>query len=625
MSDRNLEISPLSALKIMSQVRPGAPTPGPFEDLPGILADVAAKSNDMIRNFSERHATDPKWRESAETEMDLTKVVGVPEIFAELTRRMMANPQALARAQARFWENGLKLLAYFNQRLTDLNPKPLIEPEKGDKRFLDPDWSEDPYFDVLKQQYLLINQWLEELVSDTEGLSPQEHKKALFFIRRAAEAMAPTNFLLTNPEVLHETIETHGENLIRGIAMALEDLEHGRGRLSVRTTTRGVFEVGRDLAITPGKVIWRNTMMELIQYAPSTSKVRKTPLLIIPPWINKYYILDLSPNKSLIEWAVSQGHTVFVISWANPDASHANNTFMDYMQDGPLAALDAIEDATGESAVNAVGYCIGGTLLATTLSYLEQTRGGGLIKSATFLTTLLDFTDVGELSVFIDEGLVSRLENYMQDHGILHGREMASTFSLLRAKDLIWQFAVNSYLLGREPRPFDVLSWNADSTNMPAAVHACYLRNMYLENRLKEPGGICMGGVPIDLEKIITPCYFLAARNDHIAPWRSVYASSKLVKGPVKFVLSGSGHVAGVINPPVRNKHDYWTNTATKPADPEAWQDKATRHPGSWWLDWGKWIARHSGKKEIAPRKPGGTILKPLCDAPGEYVLKRSD
>lgn len=608
------------------------PNPGAFEDLPQILAEVATKSQDMIREFSQRHAVDPGWQETAEDELDLSTVIGVPEIFAELTKRIMSDPQRLARAQAAFWENGLKLLAYFNQRLAGQRPQPVVAPRPGDRRFTDPDWAEDPYFDTLKQQYLLFYQWLEDMVHDTEGLSEAERKKALFFTRRAIDAMAPTNFLLTNPEALHETIETRGENLVRGIQLALEDMERGHGRMTPRASPSGVFEVGVNLATTPGKVVFQNDMMELLQYTPTTAKVRKTPLLIVPPWINKFYILDLTPDKSFIKWAVDQGHTVFVISWANPDARHTNKAFSDYMKQGPLAALDAIQAATGEAQVNAIGYCIGGTLLACTLAYLAQTKkgkGADRIKSATFFTTLLDFYDVGELSVFIDEGLVSRLEHYMQDNGILRGREMASTFSLLRANDLVWQFAINSYLLGREPKAFDILYWNADCTNMPAAMHAYYLRNMYLENRLKEPGGVAMLGqdgksVGIDLSAIKTPCYFLATRDDHIAPWHAVLASTKLVKGPVKFVLAGSGHVAGVINPPERKKYGYWTNTK-KTSDAQAWREDATQHAGSWWPDWGKWAARHAGAKNTAPRAPGSGTLKTLGDAPGEYVKKRAE
>jgi len=599
-----------------------APSFTKLDELPTILADVATRSQDMIRAFNERHAVDPEWQDTARSELNMTEIVGLPETFAELTRRMIAEPEHLANAQMKYWENGLKLLSYFNARLAGQTPDPVAQPDRGDKRFLDPDWSEDPYFDFLKQQYLLFTSWVEDIVDGADGLDPHERQKAQFFTRRLTDAMAPTNFLLTNPEALHETIETRGENLIRGLEMAIEDMEKGRGKLAVRTTKDDAFVIGKDLANTPGKVVFRNDLMELIQYAPTTNKVRKTPLLIVPPWINKFYILDLGAEKSFMRWAVEQGHTVFAISWVNPDESLKDKAFEDYLAEGPLAALDAIERATGEREVNAIGYCIGGTLLATTLAHLAANKQADRIKSATFFTTLLDFSDVGELSVFIDEGMVSRLEEHMKDNGILSGREMASTFSLLRANDLIWSFAINSYLMGKDPRPFDILFWNADCTNMPAAMHAYYLRNMYLENRLRTKGGIEIMGQPIDLSKVKTPSYFLATKDDHIAPWKSVYESARLFKGPTKYVLAGSGHVAGVINPPARNKYCHWTN-GKKPDTPSAWLEGASQHPGSWWNDWNKWVNRYAGKKDQKPRTPGKGDLKALCDAPGEYVLKR--
>jgi len=595
---------------------------GKLDELPVILADVATRSQNMIRDFNERHANNPEWQKTARSEINLSEVVGLPETFAELSRKMIAEPEHMARAQMKFWENGLKLLGYFNARLAGESPAPIAKPVPGDKRFLGPDWSEDPYFDVLKQQYLLFTSWIEDLVDGADGLAPHDRQKAHFFTRRLTDAMAPTNFLLTNPEALHKTIETRGENLIRGLEMAIEDMERGCGRLSVRTTKEDAFIIGKDLANTPGKVVFRNDLMELIQYTPTTDKVRKTPLLIVPPWINKFYILDLGADKSFMRWAVEQGHTVFAISWVNPDENLKDKAFEDYLIEGPLAALDAIEKATGEREVNAIGYCIGGTLLATALAHLAAKGQKDRIKSATFFTTLLDFSDVGELSVFIDEGLVSRLEEHMKDNGILSGREMASTFSLLRANDLIWSFAINSYLLGKDPRPFDILHWNSDSTNMPAAMHAYYLRNMYLENRLREKGGITIMGEPIDLSLVKTPSYFLATKDDHIAPWKSVYESATLFNGPAKYVLAGSGHVAGVINPPKRKKYTHWTNTK-KPASASAWFEGASQHPGSWWNDWNKWAARYAGKKDQKPRTPGKGALKALCDAPGTYVLKR--
>jgi len=595
-----------------------------MDELPAILANVATKSQEMIREFNERHAIDPEWQQSARSELSLSEVVGLPETLGELSRQMITEPEHLMQAQMKFWENNLKLLGYFTARLSGKTPDPVATPDPNDKRFNKTDWNEDPYFDFLKQQYLLFTDWVDDLVNGAGELDPHEHQKAKFFTRRLTDAMAPTNFLLTNPEAIRETLETKGDNLLRGLEMAIADMEQSQGRLQPRMSKDGAFELGKNLANTPGKVVFRTDLMELIQYTPTTDKVRQTPLLIIPPWINKFYILDLGEEKSFIRWAVEQGHTVFVISWANPDETLKDKAFEDYLAEGPLAALDAIQKATGEEQINAIGYCIGGTLLATTLAYLAQNGQKDRIKAATFFTTLLDFTDVGELSVFIDDGMVTRLEEHMDDNGILYGHEMSSTFSQLRANDLIWSFAINNYLLGKEPRPFDILHWNSDSTNMPAAMHAYYLRNMYLENRLREKGGITILDTPINLSKIKTPSYFLATKDDHIAPWKSVFESAKLLKGPTKFVLAGSGHVAGVINPPSRKKYCHWTYNG-KAQKPEAWLEEASQHPGSWWNDWSKWINRHAGKKDHKPRQPGKGKLEALCDAPGTYVLKRGD
>jgi len=595
---------------------------GKLNELPVILADVANRSQDMIRDFSERHATAPQWSRAAQTELNLNEIVGVPETLTQLTQNLVAEPETMAKAQIKFCQNGLKLMVYINARLAGQTPAPVVQPDRGDKRFQDPSWCDDLYFDVLKQQYLLFTAWVDDLVAGVEGLSPHERKKAHFFTRRITDAMAPTNFLLTNPKALRETVETRGENLICGLKKALQDTRKGHGRLQVRTTTENAFVIGKDLANTPGKVIFRNDLMELIQYTPSTAKVRKVPLLIVPPWINKFYILDLGGEKSFIRWAVAQGHTVFAISWVNPDERLKDKGFEDYLVEGPLAALDAIEQVTGTAHVNAIGYCIGGTLLAITLAHLADLKQSDRIKSATFFTTLLDFSDVGELSVFIDDTMVTRLEAHMQNNGILSGREMAATFSALRANDLIWAFAINSYLLGKDPRPFDILYWNADSTNMPARMHTYYLRNMYLENRLCLKGGIDIMGHGVDLTQVKTPSYFLATRDDHIAPWASVYASVRLLKGPTKYVLAGSGHVAGVINPPSRKKYCHWTNSK-KPAAAEDWLAGAREHSGSWWNNWNTWAARHAGPQNQPPRDPGCGPLPALGDAPGTYVLNR--
>ena len=434
--------------------------------------------------------------------------------------------------------------------------------------------------------------------------------------------MAPSNFVLTNPEVLRTTIESGGENLVNGLKHMLEDLERGKGRLMIKMTDMEAFEVGRNIAVTPGKVIFQNDLHQLIQYDPTTPEVKRRPLLVIPPWINKYYILDLRPTNSFVRWAVSQGHTVFVVSWVNPDEHLAQKRFDDYMIEGPLAALDAIELATGESEANVIGYCLGGTLLAATLAYMAA-KGDKRFTSATFFASMVDFNEAGELAVFIDEEQLASLEERMRKHGYLEGSEMATTFNMLRANDLIWSFVVNNYLLGKEPFPFDLLYWNSDSTRMPATMHSFYLRTMYQENKLVEAGGITLDGVPIDLRKIRTPSFILSTREDHIAPWKSTYTATQLYKGPVKFVLAASGHIAGVVNPPDQRKYGHCDN-AKLPKKPEDWLASATFHDGSWWPTWEKWVARHGGGM-VPARKPGDGRLEPIEDAPGSYVKVKSE
>jgi polyhydroxyalkanoate synthase len=442
-----------------------------------------------------------------------------------------------------------------------------------------------------------------------------------FYTRQFVDALAPSNFVATNPEVLRATIETRGENLLRGLRNMLEDLERGKGRLAIRMTDVEAFEIGRNIATTPGKVVYRTELAELIQYTPTTDVVHRRPLLIVPPWINKYYILDLQPKNSFVRYAVAQGFTVFVLSWVNPDERLAHKTFEDYMREGPLAALDAIEQATGEKEVTAIGYCLGGTLLAATLARNAAKRDKR-ISAATFFTTLVDFSEPGELGVFIDEEQLQALEEIMARRGYLDGAEMANTFNMLRANDLIWSFVVNNYLLGKDPFPFDLLYWNSDSTRMPAAMHSFYLRRFYLENRLVQPGGIELDGVPIDLRKIRLPVYWVSTREDHIAPWKSTYAATQLYKGDRTFVLAGSGHIAGIINPPTSTKYGYWTNPDL-PADPEAWLQAAEHHEGSWWPHWSAWNARHAGPM-VPARDPEKGGLEPLGDAPGSYVRVRA-
>jgi len=421
--------------------------------------------------------------------------------------------------------------------------------------------------------------------------------------------------------VLQTTIETGGENLLRGLTNLLDDLERGRGQLAVTMTDLKAFRLGESVAATPGKVIFQNELMQLIQYAPSTPEVKRRPLVIVPPWINKFYVLDLRPKNSFIKWAVDQGHTVFVISWVNPDRRLAHKRFEDYMLEGPLAALTAIEAAAGEREVNAIGYCLGGTLLAATLAYLAA-QNDDRIRSATYLGTLVDFTDVGDMAVFIDEEQLAVLEKRMRRRGYLEGRDMALAFNMLRANDLIWSFVISNYLLGKQPIPFDLLYWNADSTRMPATMHSFYLRNMYHENRLAIPGGISLAGVPIDLRRIETPTFILSTREDHIAPWQSTYAATRLYQGPIKFVLADSGHIAGMISPP-GSKYGHWQNT-NLPKTPAEWFETASLVKSSWWPTWEEWISGHSGGS-VKAREPGGGLSQPIEDAPGSYVRARAD
>jgi polyhydroxyalkanoate synthase subunit PhaC len=441
-----------------------------------------------------------------------------------------------------------------------------------------------------------------------------------FYSRQFVDAMSPSNFLLTNPEVLRKTAETGGENLLKGLNNLLGDLEQGKGRLRIKMTDMDAFKLGENIGVSPGKVVYQNGLIQLVQYDPMTETVLKRPLLIGPPWINKFYILDLRPRNSFVRWAVSQGHTVFVISWVNPDAKLAEKGFEDYMKDGYLAALDAIEKATGEREINAIGYCLGGTLLASTLAYMAAKKDDR-IRSATFFVTMMDFQEAGELGVFIDEEQLHSLEEKMNKRGYLEGSEMATTFNMLRANDLIWSFVVNNYLLGNDPFPFDLLYWNADSTRMPARMHSFYLRKMYQENLLAVPNGITLAGVPIDLGKIKTPAYFLSTREDHIAPWKSTYRGTQLLSGPKRFVLAASGHIAGVVNPPDGGKYSHWINQDLPP-DAEAWFKGATEISGSWWPDWHRWVSALA-KEQVPARVPGDGRLKVIEDAPGSYVKVR--
>lgn len=585
--------------------------------------DKTQQNAELYRQFGERTQNIVAAFLERQRRGDVYSVADPTEImrmFADATAKMMSDPAKFAEAQSQLIRSYADLWQATAKRLAGETAEPVIQPKADDRRFKDDAWSEDAVFDFIKQSYLLASDWMDRQYGDVEGIDGKARDKLKFYTRQWLEAMSPTNFVATNPKVLKATEETKGENLVKGLDHLLTDLEKGQGELRISMTDTSAFELGRNVATTPGKIVYQNELMQLIQYAPSTESVARRPLLIVPPWINKFYILDLQPRNSFIKWAVDQGHTVFVISWVNPGAELADMGFEDYMRLGPLSALDAIEQATGEREVNAIGYCIGGTLTASTLAYMAA-KGDDRIKSATFFTTMVDFSEPGELGVFIDDEQLARLDAHMEKHGFLDGQYMSQVFNMMRGNDLIWSFVVNNYLLGREPMAFDLLYWNSDSTRMPKMMHSLYLRKMYLENKLVQPGGITLLGEPIDLSKIEVPVYWLSTKDDHIAPWKSTYAATQIYKGPKRFVLSASGHIAGVINPPAANKYCYWTNPRT-PADPEAYFEKAKRNDGSWWPDWQKWVAKHAGGK-VDARTPGDGKLKVVEDAPGSYVRAR--
>ncbi len=553
--------------------------------------------------------------------------IPAPEIVAatleELARALLAEPDRLTAAILDWHARLAALQARQLARRIDPTLPPLWTPEPGDRRFADPDWEEDFRFDTLKQVYLMSCAWVRELVERAPGLDPKTRARAVFYIRLALEALAPTNHPATNPVVLREAAKSRGESLARGLERLLADLERGRGRLPAAPGRADAFVLGRDLATTEGAVVYETELAQLVQYAPRTETVRTRPLLIVPPWINKYYILDLRPRNSFVRWCVDQGLTVFVLSWVNPGPELAHKSFEDYLQEGPLSALEAIERATGERVVDVLGYCLGGTLTACLLAYLAA-RDERRVGRATFLTTMLDFAEPGELGVFIDERQLELLERHMAQRGCLEARHMQRVFALLRANDLVWSFFVQNYLLGREPPPFDLLHWNADGTRMPYMMHRFYLRALYLENRLVEPDAVRLLGVPIDLGRIRNPAYFLSTREDHIAPWRSTYAGARRLAGPVRFVLGGSGHIAGVVNPPEAGKYGYWTRAAL-PADPDTWLSAARFRPGSWWPHWLAWLRRGGGDRRVPARRPGEGGLRPIEPAPGRYVRVRAD
>jgi polyhydroxyalkanoate synthase len=549
---------------------------------------------------------------------DMTEVVKTLTTVAEY---WLSDNERSSELQTRMAKAYLDLWGSAMRRMAGEEAPPAIAPSPRDKRFADPEWKSNQFFDFVMQAYLLTTQWAQDLVRNAEGVDPHTRKKAEFYVSQITNALAPSNFVFTNPEVLRETVAQSGDNLVRGMTMLAEDIEAGRGTLRIRQSDPANLEVGVNMATTPGKVIYQNDLMQLIQYQPTTEKVLRTPLLIVPPWINKFYILDLRPEKSFIKWCVDQGVTVFVISWVNPDKNLGAKTWEDYMKGGPLAAMDVIEKATGEMKVHTMGYCVGGTLLATTLAWLAEKRRQR-VTSATFLAAQVDFTHAGDLLVFVDEGQISALERDMQESGVLEGSKMAMAFNMLRSNDLIWSYVVSNYLKGKPPAAFDLLHWNSDATRMPAANHSYYLRNCYLENRLST-GSMVLENTLLDLSKVKVPVYNLATREDHIAPADSVLYGSQFFGGPVKYVLSGSGHIAGVVNPPAPVKYQYWLNDNIKDVSLADWIKGAEEHKGSWWPNWREWLGSIDGE-EVPPRGVGSDALPPIEDAPGSYVRVRA-
>ncbi len=580
------------------------------------MASIAERGQRLVTEFL------AKQRETTDGSLGHGDPLNVGTAFLEMTQAMMRNPQAMMQAQVSLWSDYMNLWQTTAQKMMGQEATPIIQPEREDRRFKDDAWSENAMFDFIKQSYLLTARWMQNTVNDVEGLDEKTAQKVDFYTRQYADAMAPSNFVMTNPEVLRETMDSKGENLVKGLENLLGDLEKGEGQLKISMTDQDAFEVGENLAMTPGEIVFQTDLMQLIQYSPTTETVHKRPLLIVPPWINKFYILDLRAKNSFISWAVSQGITVFVVSWVNPDEQLAQKSFEDYMIEGPLAAIDAIEQATGVKDVNMIGYCLGGTLTAATLAHMAA-KGDNRVKSVTYFTTMIDFAEAGELGVFIDEEQLAALEARMNERGYLEGSEMATTFNMLRANDLIWSFVVNNYLMGKDPFPFDLLYWNSDSTRMPAAMHSYYLRNMYLENKLIEPGALELGGTPIDLTTIKTPTFVLSTKEDHIAPRKSTFAAVNTYAGPIKFCLAGSSHIAGVVNPPNpdKQKYGYWTYSR-KVKSPDSWYEKATHHEGSWWPEWKSWLEKHAGP-QVPAREPGAGKLAVLEPAPGSYVKSR--
>ncbi|MEI2772382.1 MAG: class I poly(R)-hydroxyalkanoic acid synthase [Candidatus Competibacter sp.] len=595
------------------------PTPAP--DAQTTDLNKLAQNFSKIIEQSQRVLQEYLKRQERNDQIPLIDPTIIGKSFQEFFDQLLKNPEKLIEAQVNFWKNTLDLWQSASKRMLGHKVQPVITPPPGDKRFADAQWAENAVFDFIKQSYLLAADSVQGLARKVEGLDDKTARRVQFYTRQFVDAMAPTNFVHTNPTVLKATLDSSGDNLVKGLQNLLGDLERGRGQLQIKMTDLKAFKPGENIAVTPGKVIFQNELLQLIQYDPSTPTVYQRPFLFVSPWINKYYIMDMRPKNSMVKWMVDQGFTVFMTSWINPDERLAHKKFEDYML-SIVAGMDAIEQATGEREINAAGYCLGGTILLITMAYLAAQKDQR-VQSAICFACMTDFSEPGELEVFIDEELITLLEKQMGERGYLDGSQMAGVFSMLRANDLIWYFVVNNYLLGKDPYPFDLLYWNSDSTRMPRDMHSFYVRNMYQKNLLREPGGITLAGVPIDLGKIKAPICFLSAYEDHIAPWKSTYAGTQLVGGPVKFVLSGSGHIAGVINPASSDKYGFWLNSKVPPS-PDDWFKDAVQQEGSWWPDWLTWLQPYAGP-QVPARIPGDGQLEPIEDAPGSYVKMRYD
>ena len=595
------------------------PTPAP--DAQTTDFNKLAQNFSKIIEQSQRVLQEYLKRQERNDQIPLIDPTIIGKSFQEFFDQLLKNPEKLIEAQVNFWKNTLDLWQSASKRMLGHKVQPIITPPPGDKRFADAQWMENAVFDFIKQSYLLAADSVQGLARKVEGLDDKTARRVQFYTRQFVDAMAPTNFVHTNPTVLKATLDSSGDNLVKGLQNLLGDLERGRGQLQIKMTDLKAFKPGENIAVTPGKVIFQNELLQLIQYDPSTPTVYQRPFLFVSPWINKYYIMDMRPKNSMVKWMVDQGFTVFMTSWINPDERLAHKKFEDYML-SIVAGMDAIEQATGEREINAAGYCLGGTILLITMAYLAAQKDQR-VQSAICFACMTDFSEPGELEVFIDEELITLLEKQMGERGYLDGSQMAGVFSMLRANDLIWYFVVNNYLLGKDPYPFDLLYWNSDSTRMPRDMHSFYVRNMYQKNLLREPGGITLAGVPIDLGKIKAPICFLSAYEDHIAPWKSTYAGTQLVGGPVKFVLSGSGHIAGVINPASSDKYGFWLNSKVPP-NPDDWFKDAVQQEGSWWPDWLTWLQPYAGP-QVPARIPGDGQLEPIEEAPGSYVKMRYD